>query len=248
MAENQSNREGAKTVYVDDQPVMLDESELTIRRLLELAGTPADVGGQGEAVLRELRNGQEIKHEDLEETIMVSEEARFYTRNATPGGSGQETEPFQSKSTTLETGATPKADVNTSTFGASTRATEGQPRNETRGGFQPGSPPTNVSQDPQRTQNVGGSQQSSSGSNVGGRPPTPDASTQRGPVPGQGVPNPKFGVQQGSSMHGNKGAPAGAEKTRQGFNEGEEQQPGSRRAGERKEGRPGERKTEEPET
>lgn len=289
MAENETNPEGGKTVYVDDQPVTVEESELTIRRLLELAGTPADTGGDGEAVLRELRGGKEIRHEDLEATITVSEEARFYTRGTPIGGERSEGS-FKSESANLETGTRPKTgDVNTSSFGGSRGergGQGGQPRSETAGGFQanPSGSSPNVSKEQQRNPNAGGQQQTPgqrspnvsgapqpSGGNVGGRVPTPDTSTQRGStagsnvasgtgvrrdtessnrgtIPGQGVQNPKTGGQQGSSIQGAKSVGAGTEQTRQGFNEGENQQQGSRRSGERPEGRPGEKKKEEQKT
>ena len=65
MAETQEKREGGVTCYVDDQPVEVDEAELTVRRLLELAGSSPDQAGEGEAILRELRAGEEIEQADI---------------------------------------------------------------------------------------------------------------------------------------------------------------------------------------
>jgi hypothetical protein len=276
MAETESNRgrEGL-TVYVDDQPVTVEEEELTIRRLLELAGSPTDTGQDGEAVLRELRGEQEIEHNDLEATIRVSDEARFYTRNASSGSDedveAREPQSFRSESANLETGTSPKGGgVNASSFGPA--GAGGQARSEVpgRSSTGPSGSTPNLSREQQRSPNVGGQQTQASGPNVGGRLPTPETATQRGStsgsnvasgtgvrrdtespnrgtIPGQGVQNPKIGGQQGSSIQGSKSAQSG-EQTRQGFNEGQSAGQGSRRSGERPEGRPGERKKEEPQS
>ncbi|HEX9815792.1 MAG TPA: hypothetical protein VGB18_02320 [Candidatus Thermoplasmatota archaeon] len=227
MAETKTNREGGTTVYVDDQPVTVDEAEVSIRRLLELAGTPTDTAGGGEAVLRELRGGQEIKHETLEETITVLEDARFYTRGAS-AGTGRSEGSFKSESGNLETGSTPKTggNVNTSTFGGG-----GEGGSRTGGNREPGS---------QRSATEGSNV--ASGTDVRRETESPE----RGTIPGQGVQNMKTGGQQGSAVQGSK--PAAAEQARQGFNEGQGQQEGARRSGERTEGRPGERKKEEQKT
>src|SRR5687767_2756977 len=164
MAENEANQQQGLTVYVDDQPVTVEEKELTIRRLLELAGSPTEGGSDGEAVLRELRGGQEIEHNDLNTKIRVEEETRFYTRNV-PTETGGEKGSFGSESSNVETGTTPKANVNTSSFGGGKGASS-----MGTGGSTP-----NKSEEQRQGFNAGGQKGTGTGvGTTGGKFPTPE--------------------------------------------------------------------------
>ena len=108
MADMQQQSSGGRNVtyFVDDEPQVTSQDELTVQRILEKAG--ARMEAEQQSFLYELRGEERIEHNDPSERIQMRENIRFSTKRESGDvevGGGTEHRSAETPTTALPAGA-----------------------------------------------------------------------------------------------------------------------------------------------
>ena len=109
MADMQQQSSGGRNVtyFVDDEPQVTSQDELTVQRILEKAG--ARMEAEQQSFLYELRGEERIEHNDPSERIQMRENIRFSTKRESGdvevGRGGTEHRSAETPTTALPAGA-----------------------------------------------------------------------------------------------------------------------------------------------